>query len=81
MRTPHASVLCVTMLLVTASAVAASTPETRCSTASVPITTVYHDEVSSINPFVDTLRFFRLLWNSRRWVRHPDRGAPESPES
>ena len=43
--------------------------------ASVPITTVYHDEVSSINPFVDTLRFFRLLWQSRRWVRDPGQGV------
>jgi len=29
---------------------------------SVPITTVYGDEVSSINPFVDTGRFFRLVF-------------------
>jgi glycosyltransferase involved in cell wall biosynthesis len=28
---------------------------------SAPITTVYGDEVSSINPFVDTGRFFRLV--------------------
>ncbi len=28
---------------------------------SVPITTVYGDETSSINPFVDTGRFFRLV--------------------
>lgn len=39
--------------------------------ASVPISTIYHDEVSSINPFVDTLRFIRLCWRSRRWMRHP----------
>jgi glycosyltransferase involved in cell wall biosynthesis len=38
---------------------------------SVPITTVYHDEVSSINPFIDTLRFCRLVWRARRWTRHP----------
>jgi glycosyltransferase involved in cell wall biosynthesis len=29
--------------------------------ASVPITTVYSDEVSSINPVRDTVRFFKLL--------------------
>ncbi len=40
---------------------------------SVPISTVYHDEDSSIDPVVDTLRFFKLLWRSRRWVRHPGR--------
>ena len=28
----------------------------------VPITTVYGDEKSSINPFVDTGRFFRLVF-------------------
>jgi glycosyltransferase involved in cell wall biosynthesis len=35
--------------------------------ASVPISTIYHDEESSINPFVDTLRFFRLVWRARGW--------------
>jgi glycosyltransferase involved in cell wall biosynthesis len=35
--------------------------------ASVPISTIYHDEESSINPFVDTLRFFRLVWRARNW--------------
>ena len=29
--------------------------------ASVPITTIYSDEVSSINPVRDTLRFFKLM--------------------
>ena len=29
--------------------------------ASVPITTVYSDEVSSINPVRDTMRFFKLM--------------------
>jgi glycosyltransferase involved in cell wall biosynthesis len=38
---------------------------------SVPITTVYHDEVSSIHPFVDTLRFIRLVFRAGRWKRHP----------
>jgi glycosyltransferase involved in cell wall biosynthesis len=35
--------------------------------ASVPISTIYHDEESSINPFVDTLHFFRLVWRARGW--------------
>lgn len=35
--------------------------------ASVPITTIYHDEESSIHPFVDTLRFIRLVWRARNW--------------
>jgi glycosyltransferase involved in cell wall biosynthesis len=34
--------------------------------ASVPITTIYRDEVSSINPVRDTLRFFKLM---RRYKR------------
>jgi hypothetical protein len=29
--------------------------------AAVPITTVYSDEVSSIHPVRDTLRFFKLM--------------------
>jgi glycosyltransferase involved in cell wall biosynthesis len=33
---------------------------------SVPITTVYSDEISSINPARDTLRFFRLMRRYRR---------------
>jgi glycosyltransferase involved in cell wall biosynthesis len=37
------------------------------SIGAVPITSVYHDQESSINPFVDTLRFLRLLWRARRW--------------
>lgn len=41
------------------------------SVGSVPITTVYHDQESSIHPFVDTLRFIRLVWRARRWKRHP----------
>ena len=35
--------------------------------ASVPISTIYHDEESSINPFVDTGRFIRLIWRARNW--------------
>lgn len=41
---------------------------------SAPVTTVYGDEQSSINPFVDTGRFFRLvaiLLMSRREPRQP----------
>ncbi len=37
------------------------------SVASVPISTVYHDEKSSINPVVDTVRFFRLVLRARHW--------------
>ena len=33
---------------------------------SVPITTVYSDEVSSIHPFRDTLRFFKLMHRHRK---------------
>lgn len=32
-----------------------------CRVASVPISTVYSDEVSSINPVRDTIRFFKLM--------------------
>jgi hypothetical protein len=32
-----------------------------CRIDSVPITTVYSDEVSSIHPVRDTLRFFKLM--------------------
>jgi len=37
------------------------------SIAAVPVSTIYHDEESSIHPFVDTMRFMRLLWRARRW--------------
>jgi glycosyltransferase involved in cell wall biosynthesis len=39
-----------------------------CRIASVPISTVYSDEVSSIHPVRDTLRFFKLM---RRYRKHP----------
>jgi glycosyltransferase involved in cell wall biosynthesis len=39
----------------------------------VPVTSVYGDQHSSIHPFVDTLRFIRLVWRSRRWMRQPER--------
>ena len=34
---------------------------------SVPIKTIYGQEVSKINPVVDTYRFFRLLFRNLRW--------------
>jgi hypothetical protein len=34
---------------------------------SVPIKTIYGQEVSKINPVVDTCRFLRLLFRSLRW--------------
>lgn len=34
---------------------------------SVPVQTIYGDEVSSVNPFVDTLRFFRMVLRSMFW--------------
>ena len=37
-----------------------------CRITSVPITTVYSDEVSSIHPVRDTLRFFKLMRRYRR---------------
>jgi glycosyltransferase involved in cell wall biosynthesis len=39
----------------------------------VPVSTVYRDEESSIHPFIDTLRFIRLVWRSQRWRRSPRR--------
>lgn len=36
--------------------------------ASVPISTIYSDEVSSIHPFRDTIRFFKLM---RRYEKKP----------
>jgi glycosyltransferase involved in cell wall biosynthesis len=46
------------------------------SIASVPITTVYQDQHSSIHPLVDTLRFFRLVGRARRWRRRPGDSPP-----
>ena len=37
-----------------------------CGIESVPITTVYSDEVSSIHPVRDTLRFFKLMRHYRK---------------
>jgi len=34
---------------------------------SVPVQTIYGEEVSSVHPFVDTLRFFRLVFRSLFW--------------
>ena len=33
---------------------------------SVPVTTIYRDERSKINPLTDTIRFFKMLWRHRR---------------
>ena len=35
--------------------------------ASVPVETIYADEHSAINPFVDTYRFFRMVVKSFFW--------------
>lgn len=43
------------------------------SIASVPVTTVYSDQESSIHPLVDTFRFLRLVWRARRWRSRPGR--------
>lgn len=43
----------------------------------VPITTIYRDEMSKINPFNDTARFIKMLWgyrSERRAKRHRDEG-------
>ena len=40
-----------------------------CRIASVPISTVYSDEVSSIHPVRDTLRFFKLMRRYRKTSR------------
>jgi hypothetical protein len=37
-----------------------------CRIASVPISTVYSDEVSSIHPIRDTIRFFKLMRRYRK---------------
>jgi glycosyltransferase involved in cell wall biosynthesis len=34
---------------------------------SVPVQTIYGTETSSVHPFIDTLRFFRLVWRSLFW--------------
>ena len=36
---------------------------------SVPITTVYTDQVSKIHPVRDTIRFFKLMWRYRNISR------------
>jgi glycosyltransferase involved in cell wall biosynthesis len=35
--------------------------------ASVSVETIYGEEISKVNPFVDTLRFFRLVFRSLFW--------------
>ncbi len=37
------------------------------SIGSIPIESIYTDGISHINPFVDTLRFIRLVWRSLFW--------------
>jgi hypothetical protein len=37
-----------------------------CRIESVPITTVYSDEVSKIRPLRDAVRFFKLMWRYSR---------------
>jgi len=34
---------------------------------SVPVKTIYGDEVSTVHPFVDTMRFFRMVGRSMFW--------------
>lgn len=43
--------------------------------ASVPISTIYGDQVSSIHPVQDTLRFLRLVSRAQRWRREAERAA------
>jgi glycosyltransferase involved in cell wall biosynthesis len=42
----------------------------------VPITTVYRDEVSSIRPARDAMRFFRLIWRHTRKPATPPANPP-----
>lgn len=44
--------------------------------AAVPITTIYGDQVSSIHPMQDTLRFVRLVARARRWRREVEQRTP-----
>jgi glycosyltransferase involved in cell wall biosynthesis len=46
--------------------------------ASVPISTVYSDEVSSIHPVRDTIRFFKLMhrYKSKRRLTQPSNASP-----
>jgi len=37
------------------------------SIGAIPIESIYTDGISHINPFVDTLRFIRLVWRSIFW--------------
>ena len=34
---------------------------------SIPVETIYGEEVSAVNPFIDTLRFFRMVFRSLFW--------------
>src|SRR2546430_6572796 len=46
---------------------------------SVPITTVYTDQVSKIHPVRDTIRFFKLMWRYRNTSRSCTVGARPPP--
>lgn len=52
------------------------------SVGSVPIRVIYRDEKSKINPLVDTLRFFRMLWlhgrRPRRSIRKQARAIHDA---
>ncbi|MDD3628168.1 MAG: glycosyltransferase family 2 protein [Actinomycetota bacterium] len=40
------------------------------SIKNIPITTIYHkDFTSNVDPFTDTIKFFRLVFNSFKWKR------------
>ena len=47
--------------------------------ASVPVSTVYGDEVSAIHPVADTIRFARLVSRAGRWKRHPGERTTRVP--
>jgi glycosyltransferase involved in cell wall biosynthesis len=42
---------------------------------SIPITTVYSDEISSIHPLRDTIRFFQLMWRYKNRRPHSKSGC------
>ena len=47
-----------------------------CRIESVPISTVYSDEVSSIHPVRDTIRFFKLIRRYEKMARTSDQSSP-----
>ncbi len=45
----------------------------------VPIKTIYHDDfISYVNPVKDTIKFFRLVFNSLKWKREFRRAMSQS---